>query len=131
MPIALDPRATFDYVLKEDRELPEEQQTVFELRPLTVSEEARVADSMIASVPGQDEMSIKSGSYQLQILRCGLRGWRNFKNAKGADVAFDVTKGNHRHVTDDSLDRLSYANRNELTNAITEHSAVSEEEGNS
>ena len=52
-------------------------------------------------------------------------------NAKGADVAFDVTKGNPRHVTDDSLDRLSSANRNELTNAITEHSAVSEEEGNS
>jgi hypothetical protein len=131
MPIALDPRATFDYVLQEDRELPEEQQTVFELRSLTVSEEARVADSMIASVPGQDEMSIKSGSYQLQILRCGLRGWRNFKTTAGTDAQFDVTKGNPRHVTDECLDRLSSANRTELTNAITEHSSVSEEEGNS
>ena len=44
MPIALDPKATFTYVLEDDRKLPDEDQTSFTLRGLTVAEEAKVAD---------------------------------------------------------------------------------------
>ena len=65
MPIALDPKATFEYVLEDDQSLPKEDQTVFTLRGLTVAEEARVADSMISGLPGQDELSFRSGTHQL------------------------------------------------------------------
>jgi hypothetical protein len=79
MPIALDPKATFDYVLEDDRSIPKEDQTVFTLRGLTVAEEAKVADSMISSIPGEEELSFGSGcvdgkpSSHLTGRKCRLR----------------------------------------------------------
>lgn len=129
MPIALDPKATFDYVLEDDRDLPTDDQTVFTLRGLTVAEEARVADSMISSIPGQEELAFRSGTHQLTVLRFGLRGWSNFKNGDGAYVDFGTSKGNPRHVTDESLDRLLSRHRTELVGAVLDRGSISEAEG--
>ena len=129
MPIALDPKATFEYVLEDDRSLPTEEQTVFTLRGLTVAEEARVADSMISGLPGQDELSFRSGTHQLTGLRYGLRGWSNFKDSEGSAVPFETTNGNPRNVKDSSLDRILPAYRTELVNAILERGSVNEAEG--
>lgn len=129
MPIALDPKATFEYVLEDDRKLPVEERTVFKLRGLTVAEEARVADSMISSVPGQDELSFRSGTHQLTVLRFGLRGWSNFKDSSGSDVEFELTSRHPRHITDEALDRLLPKYRIELVNAIMERGTITEAEG--
>jgi hypothetical protein len=129
MPIALDPKATFEYVLEDDRTLDAEAQTRFTLRGLTVAEEARVADSMISSIPGQEELSFRSGTHQLTVLRYGLRGWTNFLTAEGAQVPFEVNKGAPRHVTDDCLDRLLPRHRQELVSVILERGSVTEAEG--
>jgi hypothetical protein len=129
MPIALDPKATFEYILEDDRKIPEEDRTVFKLRGLTVSEEARVADSMISSVPGQDELSIRSGTHQLTVLRYGLRGWSNFKDSSGNEIPFEVSSRHPRHVTDEALDRLSPKHRQELVNAVMERGEVKQSEG--
>jgi hypothetical protein len=129
MPIALDPKATFEYVLEDDRQLEQGEQTIFTLRGLTVAEEAKVADSMISSIPGQEELTFRSGTHQLTILRHGLRGWRNFLNGEGAEVPFETTKGSPRQVTDECLDRLSPAHRQELVAAIMDRGTISEDEG--
>lgn len=129
MPIALDPKATFEYVLEDDRSLPEDEHTVFTLRGLTVAEEAKVADSMISSIPGQEELAFRSGTHQLTVLRHGLRGWRGFRKADGSSVAFETTSGNPKSVTDTCLDRLLPKYRTELVNAILERGSVSVEEG--
>lgn len=129
MPIALDPKATFDYVLEDDRSQPEGEQTLFTLRGLTVAQEARVADNMIASIPGQEELSFRSGTHQLTVLRYGLRGWANFKDAGGDDVVFRTENGSPRHVTDACLDRLLPKHRTELVNAVLERGSVDEAEG--
>ena len=129
MPIALDPKATFCYVLEDDRKLPEGEQTVFTLRGLTVAEEAKVADSMISSIPGQEELSFRSGTHQLTVLRHGLRSWENLKNAENKDILFETGRGNPRHVTDDCLDRLLPRHRQELVGVILERGSVTEEEG--
>lgn len=129
MPIALDPKATFSYVLEDDRKLPEAEQTVFTLRGLTVAEEAKVADSMISSIPGQEELSFRSGTHQLTVLRHGLRGWSNFKNADSKDILFEANKGNPRWVTDECLDRLLPKHRQELVGVVLERGSVTEEEG--
>lgn len=132
MPIALNPRDTFDYVLECDRDLPEEQQTVFVLRGLTVAQEAKVSDSMISTVAGSDEIHMRAGSHALTILRMGLRGWRNFKDESGADVPFEEDKSRRpRGISDECLDRLHPAWRTELANAIDSHGRVTSEEGNS
>jgi len=129
MPIALDPKATFTYVLEDDRTLPEEERTVFTLRGLTVAEEARVADSMISSIPGQEELSFRSGTHQLTVLRHGLRGWSQFVDGTGKDVPFITGKGSPRFVTDDCLDRMLPRHRQELVSVILERGAVTEAEG--
>lgn len=129
MPIALDPKATFDYVLEDDRDLPKKEQTAFTLRGLTVAEEAKVADSMISSIPGQEELSFRSGTHQLTVLRYGLRGWSNFKDGDGGEVKYESTRGAPRHVSDECLDRLLARHRGELVGAILERGTVSEEEG--
>jgi hypothetical protein len=129
MPIALDPKATFTYVLEDDRKLPEEEQTAFTLRGLTVAEEAKVADSMISSIPGQEELSFRSGTHQLTVLRHGLRSWANLLDANGKEVAFETGRGSPRHVTDDCLDRILPRHRQELVGVILERGSISEEEG--
>jgi len=129
MPIALDPKATFEYVLEDDQSLPPEEQTVFTLRGLTVAEEARVADSMISGLPGQDELSFRSGTHQLTVLRYGLRGWTGFLDSEGKSVQFETSNGSPRQVKDASLDRILPKYRTELVNAILERGSVNEDEG--
>ena len=131
MPIALDPKQTFDYVLKAERDLPAEQQTVFELRGLTIAQETAIADAMMHGTAGSSDFGLRQGTTQLMSLRFGLRGWRNFKNADGVEVAFETQKGAPRHVTDACLDYLSGPDRSEIANAITERHSVTAEEGNS
>jgi hypothetical protein len=130
MPIALDPKSTFEYVLVDDRELPKEQQTTFELRGLTVSEEASVTDSMILAHGGVEEMSVRAGTHALTVLRYGLRGWRNFHDADGNAVEFETGRGHPKQVTDACLDRLLPKYRQEIMQAILDRGTVTESEGN-
>jgi len=130
MPIALDPKSTFPYVLECDRTLPEEEQTIFQLRGLTVAEEAAVADSMILAHGGSDELTFRAGTHQLSVLRFGLRGWEKFLDPDGKEVSFDSTKSHPRHVSDPCLDRLEPTHRQELTTAILDRGEITAEEGN-
>lgn len=129
MPIALDPKATFEYILECDRGLPEEQRTVFQLRGLTVAEEARIEDSLMET-SGGGSFALRSGSQKVTILRLGLCGWRNFRDAQGQEIAFERVKGNPQHVTDACLDRLAPDWRTELCNAITERGRLTRAEKN-
>ena len=131
MAIAVDPRATFSYVLECDRELPQEQQTTWELRGLTALEEAKIADDLVRQGVADGEVRYSSGSRVLTILRYGLRGVRGFFDASGAEVPFEETKGHPRQVADAFLDKLQPAWRIELANAITERGRPSVQEGNS
>lgn len=128
MPIALNPRQEFEYVLECDRQLPVEQQTVFVLRGLTVSEQADLEDRL-AVLRGGD-IAMQSGTQKVTILRLGLVGWRNFRTADETEVLFEAVKGHPRHVTDGCLDRLDPEWRTELCNAITERGRLSRAEKN-
>ena len=130
MPIALNPKQTYSYILECDRELAPEDQTVFEIRGLTVAEEASVSDSMILAHSGGDDFTFRAGTHQLTVLRLGLRGWKNFRDSEGNEVPFELTKAHPRNVADSSLDRLAPQHRAELMNAILDRGAVSEDEGN-
>lgn len=130
MPIALNPKQTYFYVLDCDRSLPENEQTKFEIRGLTVAEEASVSDSMILAHSGGDDFSFRAGTHQLTVLRLGLRGWANFRDGEGQEVPFEMTKSHPRQVSDASLDRLAPEWRVEIMNAILDRGAVTEEEGN-
>ena len=128
MPIAIDPKATIDYVLKCDEGKPTEDQTVYELRWLTVSELAQLEDGTLTSqmdADGKPEFRVLSGSVQVKALVLGLVGWRNFKDREGNEIKF---KRRSDKCAKENLDFLHPSWRRELSEAITEMNEVTEED---
>jgi hypothetical protein len=126
---ALTPKSEFEYVLRCDRELPEEDQTVFILRPLTVSEQAEVADVMFGGTAGSEDLIVRSGSVQIKTLRKGLVGWKNFLREDGSEVTFAV-ENKRKGIQLQLLDLLSMEHRVELSDAISSGSKPTVAEGN-
>lgn len=114
---AIDPRSTFEYVLKADRELPADSpdRTVWILRRLTAADEAWLQDQIRADA-GTMELRITSGTIALETLRRGLVGASNFRDPAGDEVPAVTEKG---RVADRYLDRIDAADRNELCDAIS------------
>ncbi len=126
MPIAVDPRERFTYILKRDRapEIPPEQRTVFYLRPLTVLEQHRLFDDF--ERVGTMRVRRELGSSMLASLRRGLVGWSRFPDAQGREVPFEANE--RGEVSDASLARLRLEDRLELADAIENEVAVNEED---
>jgi len=72
--IALSPSGVFTYVLKEEREIPWDQVTVWKLRALD-DEELEMA--MQISMAESDDAKIASGA--MEILKAGLEGWERLR----------------------------------------------------
>ena len=124
MPIAVDPNKSWEYVLLVDRELPPEQQAVFELKVLTARDQAALQDGATkGNIDGS--LEFKSGTQTLRILELGVRTWRNFKDAAGADVPYRENNGKPRP---ENWDCLRPEWRRELANVITEQNRLTEEE---
>jgi hypothetical protein len=130
MPTAIDPKETFEYVLECDRELPGEQQTIFELSHMTCRQREKIENEMTGSKLGKkkrdtSELTIRTGSTELAVLDAGLMGWRNFKNKHGEEIEFSRTATTVRR---ECLDYLHSDYREELAEAITEVSRITEDE---
>jgi hypothetical protein len=121
MPIAVDPEQTWDFVVPSERDLPEESQTVFILKPLDLRAEKRMAELS----RGQENVAgaSEAGTY---VLKMGLAGWRNFRNTKGEAINFDV--GRDGHPTDVTLGRIDLSSRMELVKAILYRNGITEDE---
>lgn len=120
MTIALDPSTPSDFTLPGDT-----SGLVFSVRRLTDREFSRHV------VPGMDG---ENGRYVLgeagiEIVRCGLAGWRGLKDSKGNEVAFADEPGSPRRVASEaSVDRLPFSVRMELIGEILRLSRISEVE---
>lgn len=80
---AIDPNATRDYIPFCDREAPANEQTIFELRPLTPRED-RLLDNTMTLRDG--DLAPNLGDQHALALHLGLVGVRNFFDATGKDV---------------------------------------------
>lgn len=136
MPVAIDPGATWEYVLEVDRKVMAEQNgadlpegekpfkpTTFELRTIPAKIMARIEDNL-AHGDKEGNFSVRMGGNGLDILMHGLSGWRDFFMANGAEVKF-LTKPWLKDATlpvvdPRLLDHLSHDHRAELVKAITE-----------
>lgn len=120
----------FDYVLKEERELPESEQTVFRLRPLTYREHEDIErGSKVAFERKTDraEVLAETKAVARRVLNLGLVGWRNLRDEEGHEVEFRrLEKKGSFSLPEEALDILSGV-ANELSNAITERSALTKE----
>lgn len=139
MPIAITPATTWDWQLEEDRAEDgsiDEAKTVFILGALTAAQEAKVEDmggelvyDQANPTAGEVVGRIRRGSSTLEILRYGLRGWRNFYTEEGSDVKWE--NGGSGTCKASCMDYISSEHRVQIANAITERQRVTPLEGNS
>lgn len=118
----------FDYVLKDDRNRPPEEQTVFRLRPLHAKEKQEVERTEWKAAGGEALMVSDRTGLAIRILNCGLLGWSNLRDAEGNEVEFAEVKENNRRILPSHiLDRITPW-LTELANAVYERTELSEEQ---
>lgn len=116
----------FDYVLKEDRDLDESEQTVFHLRTLSYDESEAVANAARVREDGIDLGSMLTSARR--ALNFGLLGWENFPDDDGKDAPFSATgKGLRRRLSEKTLTAVR-KHAIEIAEAITNGSELSEDE---
>jgi hypothetical protein len=152
MAVALSPHVTEDYVLKEDRALPPEQQTIWKVRPLTSSEHYHITCSMFAAVDmskGAEAQAVKDHmdageepkldevfslvrdmeklmEGQRLKVRCGLAGAENYRDERGNLVRFETERGpcGRPGPSREFLDRMAPHQIKELADAVDQRSKV-------
>jgi hypothetical protein len=125
MPVAIDTEETFDYVLKCDSELPEDDpgRTVFHLGTLSARKYAQLQDGSISWVGTEErEARVKSGTTELAVLMEGVKGWSNLKKSNGEEVIYKYAS------LEKLLSHLKPSHRTELAEVILNGSELSEED---
>lgn len=111
---SVNPNAVIDYVLESDRDLPVEEQTVWELGQLTAEEQQFLQDLQGAT-----------GTQIIMALHLGLRGAKHFFDPAGTPIVFrrDETKrvivGKKRPWAEPTLTYITPQGRDELAAKIT------------
>lgn len=128
---ALTPSTIIRHVCKQDLENtkknPEEKknETVFLLKPLTVSQQANLRDNMykVQGVGRKRKEMFQTGTSEVDALVLGLVGWENFKNEAGADVTFD------KNNVPAMLEMIPADARSELATKVRGEAEIDEGEG--
>lgn len=130
---AVSPEIPYPYILKEDRGLSKEEQTIFNLTHLTVSEDAYL-ENRSGEMKRNGEYIVNVGDAIPLGLHLGLESVENFKNGSAEDVQLirDETKkylvGKKRPWSDESLSKIKRDARIELYTTIRNGGQLEEEE---
>jgi hypothetical protein len=140
MVIPIDIAETKEYVLKVDRGNPAENQTIFILGVVDVLTRAKIEDLYLRwsynQKGGDDDQAtakFSQNDLNLDIVRFGLKGWKNFLLKDGSDVPFTmVSKGiqglHPRQVIDDKgLRYLAAEWVAELADAIRKFNSIDDD----
>ncbi len=124
--IAIDPEKKYNYIPECERDLESADQTIFHLSMPKAKEAANLQDNITESTLGdQAVMRVKSGSSVLSALQVGLRGWENFKDAKGQPILWRDNNGKPRP---EMFDVIPPKIRQELAEVITSGIGLDEEQ---
>ena len=97
-----------DIVLDSQEKDPAEEQIIWKIKYLDVGAHAAITDA-IYSATGfgkKREEQLKAGTQTLEILRKGLRGWKNFKYPDGKDVQWEAfPAGGSTQVVNKAMDK--------------------------
>jgi len=130
----INPGDTFEYVCKEDRELPKNEQSVFVCGFLTVEQDEDI-ENKLGSLT-DDGYQVAMGSISLLALHYGLKSVKNI-DGKGNDLVLErdetkkVLKGGVRPwktKTGEGLSLIKKSARQEVAQAIRAGGNLSEEE---
>jgi hypothetical protein len=146
MATGLSPRSTWQYFLKEDLAttkddegieipvVPIEKRTTFRLKFLP--SKTRLDLENIATMKRKGDVSINVGSIKWAAMKAGLAGWENFLDGDGNPIPFETDKG-RRNIsgivvenppTDDTLDRLTPGQIQELADVIVEGNTLTKDD---
>lgn len=104
MPLATDPKATFDVVLKTDEDKPAESRPTFTVRHLSSREQrdASRIDQAAREIEAATQPGAALGDVQaaadtmveklLALLRLAVIGWRNLTDRQGKPIPFDPAR---------------------------------------
>lgn len=122
--ICFDPNATFEYILKEEREFLPEDQTVFVLKRLSGRERALIQDQLIFTTDIEDVhgSQFRMGTQSIKFIDAGVVDVRNLKFGDGKEYKHKDKKGPKLY------DVIEYRHVVEITNAITEGSSITEKD---
>lgn len=90
MPIALDPKQTFDFSFATDREKPESERPTLVFHFATCRETAQIAEAFEAA--DHVKTVAESVAMRCDAMRLILAGWRNFTDRCGRAVPYDSAK---------------------------------------
>ena len=116
---SIDPGTPFPYILKSDRDLPEDapDRTVWMIRTLDPKENAKIQD--VAGYMENDQFMVRSGTVQLETLRRGLISVDKFPDNNGGYLEIDRKNiAQEMLVTDAFISRIALTDRAELADAI-------------
>lgn len=80
MAIGIRPGEDEEYILKKERKLPKEEQTIFLIKMMTAEEGAHTVDVL--------NMNPGGAKYALSCIQMGLIEWRNLKDYEGKEIDF-------------------------------------------
>jgi len=130
----ITPGDTFEYICREDRDLPQDEQTVFVCGHLTVEQDEDIENRLGALT--DDGYQVAMGSISLLALHYGLKSVKNI-DGKGADLNLErdetkkLLKGGLRPwktKQGEGLSLIKKSARNEVAQAIRAGGNLSEEE---
>lgn len=122
------------YILKQDRELPPEEQTVFLIQPMSSEFQAKLDDQTVPVEGAVYELETKDNKVKMpltvqaaaqkdiQKLKESLVGWENLKTEDGQDVKFDKATATDmlyvewRDELCTFIDSLNYMTEDEVKN---------------
>lgn len=134
--IGLSPVEEQDYTSHRDPNAGDPTQaTVFRIGTLDTNTSLRLRDTMTTMESGNTgtRIQINRGTYELDIVRYGLRGWRNFKDKNNHDIEFKTVIRQNNGITynvvaDECINRLPQWLITELANAIVELNSLTKEQ---
>ena len=112
-----------DYILKEEREKPDAERTVFHLRTLSKRATATIQDNLVGYDIAGSVVVSRPGTGALVACKLGIAGWENMQDADGNEVRprFITSKGSKgglQALSPKSLDVLPQFAIDELGGAI-------------
>jgi hypothetical protein len=121
---AIDPRKPHEFVVKSERDLPKDQQTVFLVKYLTAHQQFELRDEMyqVKGIGKARNEKFLTGTMERKTLKLGLVGWKNFTDDSGSQLEF---KSND---LDNMLDYVPPTARAEIASHIRGDSELDEGE---
>ena len=141
------PGAIRDFICEEDEDLPKEEQTIYRIKILSAEESAAIENKAVSFTANRQkgrrnqneaEAHANTGTVVLDTLRAGLVGWVNQRaydhEGKIVDVPFAtrmIGKINgvpKMVITDDCINAMPPSARAQVSNAITEQTALTKDD---